>query len=225
MVERVVVGALKTNCYIYSSAKKECVIIDPGGDPEGVAARVDVLNMVPVGIVLTHGHLDHVAAVGLLKVSYAARGYPLAVAIHPADRKFLGAKAADAHRTSLESLDLIDAAIFGDEFPPLPKADTVLKDGGRVLGMDLEVIETPGHTPGSVCLWSSKEGILFSGDTLFFDGVGRTDLAGGDEKKLRTSIQQRLMVLPPETRVFPGHGPFTTIEREKKTNPFMRAAR
>jgi hydroxyacylglutathione hydrolase len=225
MVERVVVGALKTNCYIYSSAKKECVIIDPGGDPEGVAARVDVLNMVPVGIVLTHGHLDHVAAVGLLKASYAARGYPLAVAIHPADRKFLGAKAADAHRTSLESLDLIDAAIFGDEFPPLPKADTVLKDGGRVLGMDLEVIETPGHTPGSVCLWSSKEGILFSGDTLFFDGVGRTDLAGGDEKKLRTSIQQRLMVLPPETRVFPGHGPFTTIEREKKTNPFMRAAR
>jgi hydroxyacylglutathione hydrolase len=225
MVERVVVGALKTNCYIYSSAKKECVIIDPGGDPEGVAARVDVLNMVPVGIVLTHGHLDHVAAVGLLKASYAARGYPLAVAIHPADRKFLGAKAADAHRTSLESLDLIDAAIFGEDFPPLPRADTVLKDGSRVLGMDLEVLETPGHTPGSVCLWSSKEGILFSGDTLFFDGVGRTDLAGGDEKKLRASLQHRLMVLPPETRVFPGHGPFTTIEREKKTNPFMRAAR
>jgi hydroxyacylglutathione hydrolase len=225
MVERVVVGALKTNCYIFSSAKKECVIIDPGGDPEGVAARVDVLNMVPVGIVLTHGHLDHVAAVGLLKASYAARGYPLAVAIHPADRKFLGAKAADAHRTSLESLDLIDAAIFGEDFPPLPKADTVLKDGSRVLGMDLEVLETPGHTPGSVCLWSSKEGILFSGDTLFFDGVGRTDLAGGDEKKLRASLQHRLMVLPPETRVFPGHGPFTTIEREKKTNPFMRAAR
>ena len=225
MVERVVVGALKTNCYIYSSAKKECVIIDPGGDPDGIAARVDVLNMVPVGIVLTHGHLDHVAAVGLLKASYAARGYPLAVAIHPADRKFLGAKAADAHRTSLESLDLIDAAIFGEDFPPLPRADTALKDGAGVLGMDLEVLETPGHTPGSVCLWSSREGVLFSGDTLFFDGVGRTDLAGGDEKKLRASIQRRLMVLPSETRVFPGHGPFTTIEREKKTNPFMRAAR
>jgi len=175
--------------------------------------------------VLTHGHLDHVAAVGLLKAAYAARGYPLAVAIHPADRKFLGANAADAHRTSLESLDLIDSAIFGDDFPPLPKSDTTLKDGARVLGMDLEVLETPGHTPGSVCLWSAKEGILFSGDTLFFDGVGRTDLAGGDEKKLRASLQRRLMVLPPETRVFPGHGPFTTIEREKKTNPFMRAAR
>ena len=144
MVERVVVGTLKTNCYIYSSAKKECLIIDPGDDPEGIAARVDVLNMVPVGIVLTHGHLDHVAAVGLLKASYAARGYPLAVAIHAADRKFLGAKAADAHRASLESLDLIDSAIFGDSFPPLPKADTVLGDGDRVLGMDLEVIETPG---------------------------------------------------------------------------------
>ena len=225
MVERVVVGALKTNCYIFSSAKKECVIIDPGGDPDGIAARVDVLNMVPVGIVLTHGHLDHVAAVGLLKASYAARGYPLAVAIHPADRKFLGAKAADAHRTSLESLDLIDAAIFGEDFPPLPRADTALKDGAGVLGMDLEVLETPGHTPGSVCLWSSREGVLFSGDTLFFDGVGRTDLAGGDEKKLRASLQRRLMALPPETRVFPGHGPFTTIEREHKTNPFMRAPR
>jgi glyoxylase-like metal-dependent hydrolase (beta-lactamase superfamily II) len=225
MVERVVVGALKTNCYIFSSAKKECVIIDPGGDPDVIAARVDVLNMVPVGIVLTHGHLDHVAAVGLLKASYAARGYPLSVAIHPADRKFLGVKAADAHRTSLESLDLIDSAIFGDDFPPLPRADVALKDGAKVLGMDLEVLETPGHTPGSVCLWSSREGVLFSGDTLFFDGAGRTDLAGGDEKKLRASIQRRLVVLPPETRVFPGHGPFTTIEREKKTNPFMRAAR
>jgi hydroxyacylglutathione hydrolase len=223
MVERIVVGMLKTNCYIYSSAKKECVIIDPGGEPEDVAARVDVLNMVPVGIVLTHGHLDHVAAVGKLKASYAERGYPLSIAIHPADRKFLGAKAPEAHRTSLESLDLIDAAVFGDEFPPLPKADLLLKDGDRVLGMDLEVIETPGHTAGSVCLWSSKEGILFSGDTLFFDGVGRTDLAGGDEKKLRASLQRRIMVLPPETRVFPGHGPFTTIERERKTNPFMRA--
>ena len=94
-----------------------------------------------------------------------------------------------------------------------------------MLGMDLGGDRDPGHTPGSVCLWSSKEGILFSGDTLFFDGVGRTDLAGGDEKKLRASLQQRLMVLPPETRVFPGHGPFTTIEREKKTNPFMRATR
>jgi hydroxyacylglutathione hydrolase len=224
MVERIVVGTLKTNCYIYSSAKKECVIIDPGGDAEGVTARVDVLNMVPVGIVLTHGHLDHVAAVGALKASYAARGYPLKVAVHAADRKFLGPKAAEAHRTSLESLDLIDAAVFGDEFPQLPKADLVLRDGERVLGMDLEVIETPGHTAGSVCLWSSKEGILFSGDTLFFDGVGRTDLPGGDEKKLRASIQRRLIVLPPETRVFPGHGPFTTIERERKTNPFMRAA-
>lgn len=225
MVERIVVGVLKTNCYIYSSAKKECVIIDPGGDPDGIAARVDVLNMVPVGIVLTHGHLDHVAAVGTLKTAYAARGYPLAVAIHSADRKFLGSRAADAHRTSLESLDLIDAAIFGDAVPPLPKADKALEEGMRVLGMDLEVLETPGHTPGSVCLWSAREGILFSGDTLFFDGVGRTDLPGGDEKKLRASIQRRLAVLPAETRVFPGHGPFTTIEREVKTNPFMRAAR
>jgi hypothetical protein len=88
--------------------------------------------------------------------------------------------------------------------------------------MDLVVLETPGHTPGSVCFYSEKEGILFSGDTLFFDGVGRSDLPGGSEKKLRESIQKKIAVLPPETRVFPGHGPFTTVEREKRGNVYLK---
>src|SRR5271169_5887811 len=88
--------------------------------------------------------------------------------------------------------------------------------------MDITVLETPGHTPGSVCFYAEKEGILFSGDTLFFDGVGRTDLPGGSEKKLKESIQRKIAVLPPETRVFPGHGPFTTVEREKRGNVFFR---
>src|SRR5271169_3199361 len=88
--------------------------------------------------------------------------------------------------------------------------------------MDITVLETPGHTPGSVCFYAEKEGILFSGDTLFFDGVGRTDLPGGSEKKLRESIQKKIAVLAPETRVFPGHGPFTTVEREKRGNVYFR---
>jgi hydroxyacylglutathione hydrolase len=222
MVERVVVGPWKTNCYIYSSAKKECIIIDPGGSEAEIAARVDVLNMVPVGIALTHGHVDHVAALAKLRAGYASRGYPLPIAIHPADRKFLGTGGRETHRESLEVLGLDELNFFGVDPAELPKADVRLKDGDHVFNMDIIVLETPGHTPGSVCFYSEKEGILFSGDTLFFDGVGRTDLPGGSEKKLRESIQKKLGILPPETRVFPGHGMFTSIERERRGNILFR---
>ncbi len=224
MVERVVVGPWKTNCYIYSSAKKECIIVDPGGSEAEIMARVDVLNMVPVGIALTHGHVDHVAGLAKLQEIYAARGYKLPVAINFADRNFLGTGGRELHRESLEFLGLDETNFFGVDPAELPKADVRLKDGDRVFDMDITVLETPGHTPGSVCFYSEKEGILLSGDTLFFDGVGRTDLPGGNERKLRDSIQKKIAVLPPETRVFPGHGPFTTVEREKRGNIYMKSA-
>jgi glyoxylase-like metal-dependent hydrolase (beta-lactamase superfamily II) len=222
MVERVVVGPWKTNCYIYSSTKKECIIIDPGGSEAEIASRVDVLNMVPVGIALTHGHVDHLAALGKLRDSYAARGYKLPIAINPSDRRFLGTGGRETHREDLEFLGLDEISFFGVDADELPRADVRLKEGDRVFDMDLVVLETPGHTPGSVCLYAEKEGILFSGDTLFFDGVGRSDLPGGSEKKLRESIQKKIAVLPPETRVFPGHGPFTTVEREKRGNVYLK---
>jgi hydroxyacylglutathione hydrolase len=218
MLERVVVGPVKTNCYIYSSSKKECIVIDPGWDEKDIAAHVDVLNMVPVGIALTHGHVDHVAALGRLKTLYEERGYSLKIAIHTSDRKFLGPKSEAAHR---EYMSAEDIALFGNPLD-LPKPDVKLKEGDKVLDTDLVVIETPGHTLGSVCFYSEREGILLSGDTLFFESAGRTDLKGGSEKKLRESIQKKLMTLPLETRVFPGHGPFTTIEREKRGNPYFR---
>jgi hydroxyacylglutathione hydrolase len=222
MVERVVVGPWKTNCYIYSSTKKECIIIDPGGSEEEIESRVDVLNMVPVGIALTHGHVDHLAALGKLRDGYAARGYKLPIAINPSDRRFLGTGGMETHRENLEFLGLDEATFFGVDSEELPKADVRLREGDRVFDMDLVVLETPGHTPGSVCFYSEREGILFSGDTLFFDNVGRSDLPGGSEKKLRESIQKKIASLPPETRVFPGHGPFTTVEREKRGNPYFR---
>ena len=222
MVERVVVGPWKTNCYIYSSTKKECIVIDPGGSETEIASRVDVLNMVPIGIALTHGHVDHLAALGRLRDAYAARGYKLPIAISPADRRFLGAGSLETHRENLEVLGLDEGTFFGVAEEELPKADVRLKEGDRVFNMDLVVMETPGHTPGSLCFYSEREGILFSGDTLFFDAVGKTDLAGGSEKKLRESIVKKISVLPPETRIFPGHGPFTTVEREKRGNPYFR---
>jgi hydroxyacylglutathione hydrolase len=222
MVERVIVGPWKTNCYIYSSTKKECIIIDPGGSESEIASRVDVLNMVPVGIALTHGHVDHLAALGKLRDSYAARGYTLPIAISPLDRRFLGTGGRETHRENLEFIGLDEMSFFGVDADELPKADVRLKEGDRVFDMDLVVLETPGHTPGSVCLYAEKEGILFSGDTIFFDGVGRSDLAGGSEKKLRESIQKKIAILPPETRVFPGHGPFTTVEREKRGNIYLK---
>jgi hydroxyacylglutathione hydrolase len=222
MVERVVVGPWKTNCYIYSSTKKECIIIDPGGSDEEIASRVDVLNMVPIGIALTHGHVDHLAALRALRDGYAARGYKLPIAINTADRKFLGSGGIETHRENLEFLGLDEATFFGLDEEELPKADVRLREGDRVFDMDLVVLETPGHTPGSVCFYSEREAVLFSGDTLFFDNVGRSDMAGGSEKKLRESIQKKIAILPPETRVFPGHGPFTTVEREKRGNPYFR---
>ena len=150
------------------------------------------------------------------------RGYKLPIAINPLDRRFLGTGGRETHRENLELLGLDEMSFFGDEPAELPRADVRLKEGDHLFDMDLVVLETPGHTPGSVCFYAEKEGILFSGDTLFFDGVGRTDLPGGSEKKLRESIQRKIAVLPPETRVFAGHGPFTTIERERRGNPFFR---
>jgi glyoxylase-like metal-dependent hydrolase (beta-lactamase superfamily II) len=223
MVERVVVGPWKTNCYIYSSAKKECIIIDPGGSEAEIATRVDVLNMVPVGIALTHGHVDHLAALGTLRDSYARRGYKLPIAIQSLDRKYLGTGGLETHRESLEHIGLDQGSFFGADPAELPRADVRLREGDRVFDQDIVVLETPGHTPGSVCFYAEKEGIIFSGDTIFADGVGRTDLAGGSEKKLRESITKKIATLPPETRIFPGHGPFTTVEREKRGNAFFRS--
>jgi hypothetical protein len=128
----------------------------------------------------------------------------------------------ETHRESLEVLGLDEMSFFGVDPAELPKANVRLREGERVFNMDIVVLETPGHTPGSVCFYAEKEGILFSGDTLFFDGVGRTDMPGGSDRKLKESIQKKIAVLPPETRVFPGHGPFTTVEREKRGNPFFR---
>ena len=222
MVERLIVGPMDTNCYIYSNGKKECVIIDPGAEEERIISSVNMLKMVPVGIVLTHGHYDHTGALGTLREHYRREKIDVQVAIHAADRKFLGRTARKANLDALSSLGASETQDFQDQFAGLPEPDLILAEGDKVFSSGLVVLETPGHTRGGICLYSEKDGLLFSGDSLFFMGIGRADLPGGNEKTLLESIRTKLLTLPPDTRVFPGHGLDTSIEREIKGNPFIR---
>jgi glyoxylase-like metal-dependent hydrolase (beta-lactamase superfamily II) len=213
---------MDTNCYIYSNGKKECVVIDPGAEEERIIASVNMLKMVPVGIVLTHGHYDHTGAVASLREHYRNEKIEVQVAIHAADRRFLGRTARKTNLDALSYLGLAETREFQDQFAGLPEPDVILAEGQKVFSSGLVVLETPGHTRGGICLYSEKDGLVFSGDTLFFMGIGRTDLPGGSEKTLLESIRTKLLTLPAETRVFPGHGLDTTIEREIKGNPFIR---
>jgi hydroxyacylglutathione hydrolase len=222
MVERLIVGPMDTNCYLYSNGKKECVVIDPGGDEERIIASVNMLKMIPAAILLTHGHFDHTAAVGRLRDHYKKDGITLHIAIHKADHKYLGHNARRSYQETLSQLGLSGADEMEGIFTPLPEPDLTLQEGHKVLSTGLVVLETPGHTKGSVCLYSEKDALVFSGDSLFFMGIGRTDLPGSSEKSLLEAIRTKLLTLPPETRVFPGHGLDTTIEREIKGNPFIR---
>jgi glyoxylase-like metal-dependent hydrolase (beta-lactamase superfamily II) len=221
MIERIVVGQMFTNAYIYSEWKKECIVIDPGGSAEEIIRQITLKNLTPRGIACTHGHLDHVAAVGQLKFYYEEKGAKVPVAIHSLDKHYLGKTAKRAHKQSFRNLGILDPDLFDSFFSPLPEPDIILEEGKKIFDSDLTVIHTPGHTKGGVSFYSEKQNILFSGDTLFFEGIGRTDLPEGDGKILFDSIKNKLYSLPELTRVFPGHGPDTTLEREMRHNPFV----
>jgi hydroxyacylglutathione hydrolase len=211
-----------TNTYIYSNGKKGCIVIDPGGDADKIAASINMLKLVPSGIVLTHGHFDHTGGVQALREIYGTDNIKIPIAIHAADRHFLGKKASKTNLQTLADLGIEDPEEFQPFFENLPEADIILKEGDELLETGLVVLETPGHTKGSICLYGEKDGVLFSGDSLFFMGIGRTDLPGGSEKTLLEALRNKILTLPPETRVFPGHGLDTTIERELVGNPFLR---
>jgi glyoxylase-like metal-dependent hydrolase (beta-lactamase superfamily II) len=222
MVKKIIVGVLRTNCYIYTQDNHDCIIIDPGGEEGEILAQLKQLNLVPRGIALTHGHLDHTLAVGNLVSNYRREKIKLPVAINGKDSHYLGPDAESINRRNFASLGFINSEeIFGSSYVPLPEADILLKEGDRVFDTDLKVIYTPGHTEGGVCFYAKGTKILFSGDTLFFEGIGRADLPGGNEELLISSINTKLLDLPTETHVYPGHGPETTIGQEKSNNPFL----
>ncbi len=200
--EIVVVGSLDTNCYLaYSVETRECAVIDPGADPEKIFAAIAANGLMPVILLNTHGHTDHIGANLDIKERF---GIPLC--IHSADVELLGSD------NYLELSLLLDAKRS-------PAPDRLLEDGDeiKVGGFTLSVIHTPGHTPGGVSFFG--QGLLFSGDTLFCGGVGRTDLAGGSWPALERSIKTRIFTLPEDTLVLPGHGPHTTVGDEKAYNP------
>lgn len=219
MIKRIIVGHIETNCYIYYKENSDCVIIDPGGDEHKIIAKIQKLNLNPLGIILTHGHLDHTGGIRKLKNLLRKKGKEPAIAIHEGDKQFLGESSAKFNQSLYPS--------FGVHFENLsnlsnlPKADVFLKEGSDVFGTDLVVIETPGHTPGSICLYSEAEKVLFSGDTLFSGGIGRTDFPGGSEVDLVKNIKEKILPLPVDTQIYPGHGPETLIDWEKGNNPFI----
>ena len=221
-MERIIVGPMSTNCYLYSEGRKECVIIDPGGDPDIVTTRIELLNVIPIGIALTHGHFDHTAGLTEIIEHYQKQDIHIQIAIHEKDRHYLGATAIEANKADLMVLGLNILSSINITGFQTPDPTILLKEDDRLFDTNLEIIHTPGHTEGGICLYNNVEKILFSGDTLFFEGIGRVDLPGGDESTLMKSIRTKLLQLPAETRVFPGHGPITSIEREEKGNPFLR---
>jgi hydroxyacylglutathione hydrolase len=201
------VGMLQCNCSIFGDEKtREAIVIDPGDEIKQISAVLEEHQFKVKAIVITHAHIDHVAGAHLLRQLTNAPVY-----MNNRDKKLL---------------DLLDvqAGWLGVETPPRPEIDSPTAEGTVLTlgGVEFHVLETPGHTPGSQCLWIPAENKLIAGDTLFRDSIGRTDLPGGDSRQILSSIKTRLLNLPEDAVVVPGHGEQTTIGREKERNPFLQ---
>jgi len=203
-VETLVVGPVMTNCYIIACEEtNKGAVIDPGGDAKAILAAVKRMGADVEYVLNTHGHFDHTLANDAI---VAATGATLA--IHEADAPMLATGGG--------------AAWFGMKGSQ-SRPDLLLRDGDivRVGDLQLRVLHVPGHSPGGVAFYLAEQGVVFSGDALFQMGIGRTDLPGGDYDRLIASIRTKLLTLPPDTVVYPGHGPATTIARERVGNPFL----
>lgn len=215
IVKTLVVGQLQTNCYLVVDAKTgETMIVDPGAESERIYAALEELPGAEISVryvVNTHAHFDHVQANGaLLEKLRLVQGSPPQLVAHA------------------EAVPLLaqggGAAFFGFRAAPSPQPDRIVAEGDVLClgGSEFRVLHTPGHSPGSISLYCAGEALIFVGDVLFRQGVGRYDLPGGDWTTLEESIRSRLYTLPDATVVYPGHGPATTVGREKKSNPWVR---
>ena len=203
------VGPLACNCYVVGDPDtKQAIVIDPGGDAELLIEEISALELTITSIVASHAHFDHILAAERVR---AATDAPLSM--HSLDRPLL------------EWMQASGRMFLGVELPPPPGVDTEVSEGDRLSAgaVDLEILHTPGHSPGSISLVGSDA--LFSGDTLFARSVGRTDLPGGDTQTLIDTVKNKLFRLDEALPVFPGHGPATTIGDERALNPFVGEGR
>ncbi|MEJ2543188.1 MAG: MBL fold metallo-hydrolase [Calditrichaceae bacterium] len=203
-VFEVVVGPFEMNSYIIAEDNHpECIIIDPGDEPDEIIKTIDENKLKPVKIINTHNHIDHARRVSIVQKHY--------------DIPFL---ICEDDLPLLESIQ-DQGVIFGLDASEVPEVSSFLKDGDRfkLVDEDFLILQTPGHSPGSISIYT--EGHVFVGDVLFRDSIGRTDLYGGNYETLMKSIREKLMTLPDNTKVYSGHGPTTTIGREREFNPFI----
>lgn len=202
LIKKFVVGPLESNCFIIADdGSKECFIVDPGDEPDRILDFIQENGFKVKFIVCTHAHFDHVGAVSDIKKDTGAK-----IVVHADD--------LEIYRKTREQ-----GASWGFELDEQPEPDMFVSEGDRIEIGDLkfEILHTPGHSPGGICIYG--EGILITGDTLFAGSVGRTDFYGGDLRDLKKSFK-RLISLPAGVKVLPGHGPESTIAREKIENFF-----
>jgi hydroxyacylglutathione hydrolase len=206
-VRQLPLGPLQTNCYLIGCEETlQAAVVDPSWNGRSIVATAETDGWEITHILLTHSHFDHVG--GLEEVK-ALTGAPIYI-----------------HAEAVEMLNntTMSAAFFGLRVSPPPSPDEYLSDGQEIqLGeLLIQVMYTPGHAPGHVSFYLPDYRVVFDGDVLFQDGIGRTDLPGGDYATLMETIQEKLLTLPDETKVFSGHGPATTIGQERRNNPFLQ---
>ncbi len=207
ILEKLVVSMFQENCYIIGDEESGVgALVDPGDEATRIVLAVEQTGLEIAQILVTHAHIDHVGAIAQLVEEYSCP-----VLMH------------EEAETMLKQLPT-QALMMGVKFGKVPNVDQYIADEEvlEVGDIRLKALYTPGHAPGHLAFYSEDEGIVLSGDALFAESVGRTDLPGGDMETLMRSINERLLTLPDETRVYPGHGPETTIKNERASNPFLQ---